>query len=163
MSHVISCSKLRKPRRVFQLPTSGFQLPTSNFQLFFNGNLRQRFLCNTNKQKKKPFQNLFSWAVCDRDGRYLTISVKRTTSTKIKKLNIAPSFINMNLFELENSHFMPLIADVGSNLHDHKNSPAPLSSYSLDFRTVHGPEVTGYGWLATLLQLDYTWLDTWAE
>ena len=49
---------------------------------------------------------MFSWAVCDRDGRYLTISVKRTTSTKIKKLNIAPSFINMNLFELENSHFM---------------------------------------------------------
>ena len=62
----------------------------------------------------------------------------------------------MNLFELENSHFMPLIADVGSNLHDHKNSPAPISSYSLDFRTVHGPEVTGYGWLAKLLQLDYT-------
>ena len=62
----------------------------------------------------------------------------------------------MNLFELENSHFMPLIADVGSNLHDHKNSPAPLSSYSLDFRTVHGPEVTGYGWVAKLLPLDYT-------
>ena len=42
----------------------------------------------------------------------------------------------MNLFELENSHFMPLIADVGLNLHDHKNTLAPLSSYSLDFRTV---------------------------
>ena len=126
MSHVISCSKLRKPRCVFQLPTS-------NFQLFFNGNLRQLFLF---KKKKETFKNLFSWAVCDRDGRYLTISVKRTTSNKIKKLNITPSFINMNLFELENSHFMPLIADVGSNLHDHKNTLAPLSSYSLDFRTV---------------------------
>ena len=49
MSHVISCSKLRKPRWVFQLPTS-------NFQLFFNGNLRQLFLF---KKKKKPLKICF--------------------------------------------------------------------------------------------------------
>ena len=105
--------------------SSNFRHPTSNFQLFFNGNLRQFLFV---EEKKKPLKMCFPERSCDRDGRYLTISVKRTTSTKIKKLNIAPSFINMNLFELENSHFMPLIADVGSNLHDHKNSPAPLSS-----------------------------------
>ena len=46
---------------------------SSNFQLFFNGNLRQLFLF----KKKETFKNMFSWAVCDRDGRYLTISVEK--------------------------------------------------------------------------------------
>lgn len=143
MGHVISCSK-----------------PIDD-QLFFNGNLRQRFLL---KKKKKPLKICFlEWS--ERDGRYLTLLYSRgQLQLKFKNwIDITPSFIDLSLFELENSHFMPLIAVVRSNLHDHKNSPAPLSSYSLDFRTVHGPDVIGYGWLAKLLQLDYTWLDKWAE
>ena len=59
MSHE-SCHILLKTTKAEKgLPTSDFRLPTSNFQLFFNGNLRQRFLCNTNKQKKKPLKICF--------------------------------------------------------------------------------------------------------
>ena len=63
MSHE-SCHILLKTTKAekglnFRFPASNFQLPTSNFQLFFDRNLRQRFLFNTNKQKRKPLKMCF--------------------------------------------------------------------------------------------------------
>ena len=51
--------------------SSNFRLPTSNYSL--TETCDNLFLF----KKKETFKNMFSWAVCDRDGRYLTISVKK--------------------------------------------------------------------------------------